>query len=92
MARLEARLADETKNWKFRVEDLEDRAMWKSYTAAYKDILRICTTKWAPWYLVPADDKKLRTWMVARCIADTMEKLGLRFPRASRAIRDLEIS
>ena len=90
--RLEARLEDETKNWKFRAEDLEDRARWKAYTAAYEDALRKCTTKWAPWYLVPADDKKLRNWLVARRIADAMDDLGLRYPPASKAIRTLEIS
>lgn len=90
--RLEARLEDETKNWKFRAEDLADRARWKSYTAAYEDALRKCTTEWAPWYLVPADDKKLRNWLVARRIADTMDALGLRYPPASKAIRTLEIS
>lgn len=90
-SRLEARLADETRNWKFRSEDLEDRAMWKSYTAAYQDLLRACGTDWAPWYLVPADDKKLRNWLIARRIADTMDDLGLRYPEASKAVRQLEI-
>jgi PPK2 family polyphosphate:nucleotide phosphotransferase len=89
--RLSERLADETKNWKFQVGDLDDRAKWKEYTAAYKDLLRECSTTWAPWYLVPADDKKFRNWLIAKCIADAMDELGLRFPPASPAIHDLTI-
>jgi PPK2 family polyphosphate:nucleotide phosphotransferase len=89
--RLEERLADETKNWKFQVGDLDDRAKWKEYTTAYKDVLRECSTKWAPWYLVPADDKNLRNWLIARRIADVMDDLGLRYPEVSPAIRGLKI-
>ena len=91
-ARLEARLTDEKKNWKFREGDLDDRARWAQYTAAYRDLLRHCSSSWAPWYLVPADDKKIRSWLIARKIADTMDDLGLRYPAASKAIRTLEIS
>src|SRR5207244_9135831 len=52
--RLLERLTDPTKNWKFRAGDLDDRAKWREYTKAYVDLLRACSTKWAPWYLVPA--------------------------------------
>jgi PPK2 family polyphosphate:nucleotide phosphotransferase len=90
--RLEDRLTDEKKNWKFQPGDLDDRAKWKDYTAAYRELLRACSTKSAPWYLVPADDKKLRNWLVARCIADAMDELGLRYPKASSATRRLEIA
>jgi PPK2 family polyphosphate:nucleotide phosphotransferase len=89
--RLEERLTDPTKNWKFRAGDLDDRAQWKAYTRAYRDILRECTTKWAPWYVVPADDKSVRNWLVARTIADTLERLDLRYPRASPEVRALKI-
>ena len=90
--RLQDRLTDETKNWKFQEGDLDDRARWKSYTSAYADLLRACSTKWAPWYLVPADDKKLRTWLIARCIADTLESLGLRYPAAPASMRNIDIA
>src|ERR1043166_994883 len=56
--RLIERLTDETKNWKFRAGDLDNRRKWKAYPAAYRDALRRCSTRWAPWYVVPADDKK----------------------------------
>ena len=63
--RLSDRLTDPAKNWKFNAGDLEDRRRWGAFTAAYRDALRKCSTKWAPWYFVPADDKKVRNWLVA---------------------------
>jgi PPK2 family polyphosphate:nucleotide phosphotransferase len=90
--RLTERLEDETKNWKFRVDDLEDRARWDEFTEAYDDILAKTSTKWAPWYIVPADDKAVRDWLIARTIADALEKLHLRYPPAEAGIRKLVIT
>jgi PPK2 family polyphosphate:nucleotide phosphotransferase len=78
--RFEERLTDEKKNWKFRVGDLDDRARWDDFTQAYRGILTHTSTKWAPWYVVPADDKDARDWLVARTIADRLDKLRLRYP------------
>jgi PPK2 family polyphosphate:nucleotide phosphotransferase len=89
--RLEARLEDETKNWKFRVEDLEDRARWDEFTRAYRGVLSHTSTRWAPWYVVPADDKPVRDWLVARTIADTLDRLKLRYPPADPRIAKLKI-
>ncbi|MDQ6870716.1 MAG: polyphosphate kinase 2 family protein [Gemmatimonadota bacterium] len=89
--RLMERLADETKNWKFRVGDLEDRARWDDFTKAYEGILTHTSTKWAPWYVVPADDKEVRDWLIARTIADALDKLDLRYPPADPAVLSVEI-
>jgi polyphosphate kinase 2 (PPK2 family) len=89
--RLSERLEDPTKNWKFRVGDLDDRAQWSAFTAAYEDLLSRCSTPWAPWYLVPADDKEVRSWLVARCIADRLDELGLSYPPADEAIASVKI-
>lgn len=89
--RLKARLTDETKNWKFRPEDLDDRAKWKVYTAAYREALTRCSTKWAPWFVVPADDKDARDLLVAKTIADAMDGLELRFPKAPKDVRKIRI-
>jgi PPK2 family polyphosphate:nucleotide phosphotransferase len=89
--RLTDRLKDPTKNWKFRAGDVDDRARWNAYTAAYRDLLRECTTKWAPWYVVPADDKAVRNWLVARAIADRLERLDLHYPRVSPEVRAIKI-
>ena len=80
--RLRERLTDETKNWKFRMGDLEDREKWDDFTKAYEAALRHTSTKWAPWYIVPADDNDIRDWLVARTIADALEKLDLAYPAA----------
>jgi PPK2 family polyphosphate:nucleotide phosphotransferase len=89
--RLEERLLDATKNWKFRVGDLEDRQHWDEFTKAYHGILKNTSTERAPWYIVPADDKDVRDWLVARTIADTLDDLKLRYPTVDPAVKALTI-
>jgi PPK2 family polyphosphate:nucleotide phosphotransferase len=89
--RLTDRLTDRTKNWKFREGDLDDRRRWDDFTKAYRGILEHTSTAWAPWYIVPADDKRVRDWLVARTIADALERLDLRYPAADRDVLNLEI-
>jgi PPK2 family polyphosphate:nucleotide phosphotransferase len=89
--RLEERLADPSKNWKFRVGDLDDRRKWPEFTKAYHGILANTSTKWAPWYVVPADAKHVRNWLVARTIADTLEGLKLRYPPADAEIVGIKV-
>jgi PPK2 family polyphosphate:nucleotide phosphotransferase len=86
--RFEERLVDETKRWKFRPGDLDDRARWDEFTKAYHGVLAHTSTKWAPWHLVPADDKDVRDWLVARTIADHLAKLDLRYPPADEALKE----
>jgi PPK2 family polyphosphate:nucleotide phosphotransferase len=90
--RLVERLSNRTKNWKFRAGDLDDRARWAAYTSAYRDMLRRCSTREAPWYLVPADDKALRNWLIAKQIADTLDALDLRYPRAPRSVLKIKVT
>jgi PPK2 family polyphosphate:nucleotide phosphotransferase len=90
-ARFEERIADETKNWKFRVGDLEDRRHWDEFTKAYRGILERTSTDWAPWYVVPADDKDVRNYLIARCIADTLESLDLEYPAPDPSLASVEI-
>jgi len=78
--RLLERLDDPSKNWKFRPEDLDDRALWDEYTLAYRDALTRCSTASAPWFVVPADDKKTRDWLVADTLVRTLDALDLRTP------------
>lgn len=80
------RLTDPRKNWKFRTGDLEDRALWPKYTAAYRDMLRKCSTRWAPWYVVPSDNTTVRNYLVTRVINETLQHMGLRYPRAPREV------
>jgi PPK2 family polyphosphate:nucleotide phosphotransferase len=89
--RLMDRLTDETKNWKFRAGDLEDRAKWDDFTKAYEAALRHTSTKSAPWYIVPADNKDVRNFLIARTIADALEDLDLRYPPADPAVLKIKI-
>jgi PPK2 family polyphosphate:nucleotide phosphotransferase len=88
--RLRDRLSDPTKNWKFRAGDLDDRDLWDEYTKAYRDALKNCSTPWAPWYVVPADDKKARNYLIARTVVDLLDNLGLRYPKADRDVLKLK--
>jgi PPK2 family polyphosphate:nucleotide phosphotransferase len=78
--RLEARLRDPHKNWKFNPQDLEERKRWDEYQAAYEDALERCSTKHAPWYVVPADRKWFRNWVLSETIVHTMESLDMKYP------------
>ena len=89
--RFQSRLKEPDKNWKFRVGDLDDRKLWDEYTDAYRDMLRKCSTKNAPWFIVPADDNDLRNFLIARCIADTLDGLDLRYPKVDPSVRELKI-
>jgi PPK2 family polyphosphate:nucleotide phosphotransferase len=80
--RLLERITDETKNWKFREGDLDDRANWDRFTKAYRGVLANTSTKWAPWYVVPADNEDVRNLLVARTVASTLGRLKLRYPSA----------
>ncbi len=89
--RLIERLKDPKKNWKFREGDLDERAMWDKYTEAFHDMIANCSTRWARWYIVPADDEDARNLLVARTIADTLDRLKLRYPRIDPKLKKLKI-
>jgi PPK2 family polyphosphate:nucleotide phosphotransferase len=78
--RLLARLDDPTNRWKYNPSDVEERARWGDYTAAYSDALQRCNTRAAPWYVVPADHKWYRNWAVAQLLTEVMDEMGLRYP------------
>ncbi len=79
-ARLEARLRDPTKRWKFSSDDLAERKHWGDYLSAYEIALRRCSTQWAPWFIVPADHKWYRDAVVARIVRAALEALDLTYP------------
>ena len=80
--RLIDRLEDPHENWKFRAGDLDDRKLWPMFTAAYRDALSKCSTTWAPWYIVPADSKTARNYLITRTLVKTLEGLRLSYPKA----------
>ncbi len=85
--RLTARLDDPTKNWKFRLDDLKDRDRWDDYTDAYREMLERCSTPTAPWYVVPADDKAVRNYLIAQMLVETLESTNSVFPPMDEAVR-----
>jgi PPK2 family polyphosphate:nucleotide phosphotransferase len=85
------RLEMSEKNWKFAESDAIERGFWKDYMACYQDAIRATAAPWAPWYVVPADNKWFTRLVVVGAIIDTMEKLGLEYPKISAEKRaDLE--
>ncbi len=81
--RLEARLADPEKHWKFNPGDLKERERWDDYQHAFEDALRECSTKHAPWYVVPADKKWFRNWVVSDVLVRTLKGLKMHYPPAA---------
>jgi polyphosphate kinase 2 (PPK2 family) len=78
--RLEERLEEPDKRWKFRRSDLDDRALWKDYQAAYGDALARTSTKNAPWYVIPANHKWYRNWVVSNVLIETLQTMKPRYP------------
>jgi len=78
--RMEKRLADPTHNWKFSPDDLKERKRWDDYMEAYETALRRCSMPHAPWYVVPADHKWFRNWVLSDTIVRTLEELDLKYP------------
>lgn len=78
--RLEERLENPDKQWKFNVGDLKERELWPQYMQAYEDVLNNTSTKWAPWYIVPANRKWYRDLVVSKVIIDTLKGLDMSYP------------
>jgi len=78
--RLRARIADPAKRWKFRKGDLDERARWDDYRAAFEEALARTSTASAPWFVVPADRKWYRNWAVSRILVETLEDMAPQFP------------
>jgi PPK2 family polyphosphate:nucleotide phosphotransferase len=86
-ARFLDRLEQPSKNWKFSMNDITERAKWDRYQAVYQDILRHTSTKVAPWYVVPADHKWFARVVIGSTIVATLEALDLRFPRVDKGVK-----
>ena len=80
--RLEERIRDPEKRWKFNKGDLEERKLWKNYMDAFEDVMAATSTDHAPWYIVPANRKWYRNLVVADCVVDALEDMKLKTPPA----------
>lgn len=84
--RLQDRVDDPDERWKFRLGDLDDRALWPDYQAAYRDAIRETTSAAAPWYVVPADRKWVRNLVVAKILRHHLELIDPQYPPAEEGI------
>ncbi len=82
-----ARIDEPDKNWKFSVADIQERAFWDKYMTAYQDCLSATSMDHAPWYIVPADDKRNARLIVSQVIVDTLAELKSRYPKTDAARR-----
>lgn len=89
--RLQARVDDETKHWKFDVADLDARKQWDTYQGVYRNALAATSTEYAPWYVIPADSKTHRNVMVAELLLRTFQDLKLEFPPAKESLKGVKI-
>jgi PPK2 family polyphosphate:nucleotide phosphotransferase len=81
--RLENRLENPDKRWKFSTNDLKERRLWDEYEIAFEEAISNCSTDYAPWYVVPANKKWYRNLVIARTIADTLEAMNPQYPKAA---------
>jgi len=89
--RLRERVDNPTKHWKFSVADLKMRERWNEFHTAYEDAINQCSTKHAPWHIVPADRKWFRDYVVAKTVVDALERLKMKWPKAKEDLRGITI-
>jgi PPK2 family polyphosphate:nucleotide phosphotransferase len=97
LERFRERLERPDKHYKFSANDVRERRHWDAYREAYEDALRLTSTPWAPWYVVPSDHKWFRKLVVARVVAGTLDAIGPRWPEQdpeveAYALEELESS
>lgn len=90
-ARLQARLDDPAKHWKFNVGDLKERKRWSEYMTAYEDVLGKTSSEWAPWYIVPSNRKWYRNLVVSSVIIRALESLQMSYPEPKESLEGIVI-
>jgi PPK2 family polyphosphate:nucleotide phosphotransferase len=89
--RLEERLKNPEKHWKFNPDDLADRTRWNDFMTAYEDVIGSTSTKYAPWYIVPADRKWYRNLVISQVLIDTLDSLKMRYPEPEQGLENIKI-
>ena len=92
LVRLQERLDDPTKRWKFALGDIEARKQWDAYQQAYSDAVAATGTPWAPWTIVPANSKTHRNLMIATLLKQTLQGMKLRYPPDDPALKGLKLA
>jgi PPK2 family polyphosphate:nucleotide phosphotransferase len=83
LSRFKKRLDDPAKQWKISAADYKEREFWDDYMAAYEDVLSRCSTRHAPWFVIPSDHKWFRNLAISRIVVEHLESLDLKFPKPS---------
>jgi PPK2 family polyphosphate:nucleotide phosphotransferase len=91
LKRFRDRIEDPRKHWKFSPADFEERKHWDAYMEAYEDALSKCSTEWAPWYVIPANHKWIRNYLVSQILVDTLEPLRMKFPKPAFDVSKLKL-
>jgi PPK2 family polyphosphate:nucleotide phosphotransferase len=89
--RFQSRIDDPTKNWKFSFADLEKRKLWAEYSAAFEEMLSRTTTAWAPWYVIPADQKWYRNLAISQVIVSALQDLDPQYPRPEQDLTGVKV-
>ncbi len=89
--RLQSRLDEPNKRWKFSLGDLKERALWPDYMKAYEDAIGATSTEWAAWHIVPANAKWYRNLVVASVIVETLKGLDMRYPQPAENLDQVVI-
>ena len=90
--RLQDRLDDPTKTWKFNPNDLKERALWSKYGVAYEAAMKATSTSHAPWYVVPADSKNNRNLLISRILLNELQSLKLTYPPVPAEFKTIKIA
>ncbi len=89
--RLKARLDDPTKHWKASAGDFAERKYWPDYVAAYEAALSKCSTKHAPWFVIPANKKWFRNFAISQILVEHLSKLRMKFPKPTADLSNIEL-
>lgn len=89
--RFEDRLNEPNKNWKFKKEDLKERAFWNEYQEAFERMIERTSTQDAPWYVIPANNKKYRNEIISNLMIETLSSLGMEWPPAADGLDNIVI-
>jgi PPK2 family polyphosphate:nucleotide phosphotransferase len=89
--RLQARLDDPTKRWKFSRADIKERGYWDAYQRAYETAMTRCNSRHAPWYIVPANHKWYRNLVISRILRKTLERMAPQYPPAEEGLEGLVV-
>jgi len=89
--RLQARLDDPERRWKFNKGDLAERALWPKYMEAYEAAISKCNPDHAPWYIVPANRKWYRNYVISHILVETLEDMNPQYPKEEEGLDDIDI-